>query len=128
MGIRTEETSLESTFKELPSLEGKTGQEVGTEYQNLIRDIERIRPMQTRFEGEESAVEALMRDGKSILDRLSRLSQLAVERAALLICDVRRLNRRLAGNMKITFNPEADHRLLSDTSCPANSTKSAQHV
>ena len=49
-GIAQKEEELEKTFKELPATEGKSGREVGIEFQNLLRDIERIRPKRALIE------------------------------------------------------------------------------
>ncbi|MES0491233.1 MAG: AAA family ATPase, partial [Leptospirales bacterium] len=50
VNIQKEEANLEKKFKELPSLEGKKGMEVGIEYQNLLKEIELIRPQKTAID------------------------------------------------------------------------------
>jgi hypothetical protein len=91
--------------RELPSSEGKSGKEIGVEYQTLVRQIEQIRPKQTLIQGKTKAVEQLMKDRKTVQDRLS---QLRSARAAKLLRQLKRLNKRLLGKIKLTLQPEAD--------------------
>lgn len=104
-GIQHEEAALEVTFKELPACEGKTGKEIGIEFQNLMREIERIRPKQTLIENRKKVVVELERQRKSILDELSGIR---AERSALFERSLKRLNRRLEGKLKLTVKPESD--------------------
>jgi DNA repair ATPase RecN len=103
--IQLEEESLETRFKELPSAEGKSGKEIGVEYQTLVRQIEQIRPKQTLIQDQTKAIEQLMKDRKTIQDRLS---QLRSARAAKLLRQLKRLNKRLSGKIRLTLQPEAD--------------------
>lgn len=104
-GIRQEEAALEKTFKELPALEGKSVKEIGFEFQNLLREIERIRPKQTLIENRKRVVTELDRQRKAILDELSSIR---AERSALFERALKRLNKKLAGKLKLTVKAEAD--------------------
>jgi DNA repair ATPase RecN len=103
--IQQEEAALEKTFKELPALEGKSGKEIGIEFQNLLREIERIRPKVTLIENRGKVVTELNRQRKGILDELSSLR---AERSAQFERTLKSLNKKLSGKLKLTVKPEAD--------------------
>ncbi|MFM8332318.1 MAG: TrlF family AAA-like ATPase [Candidatus Methylumidiphilus sp.] len=104
-GIQQEETALEKTFKELPALEGKSGKEIGIEFQGLLREIERIRPKQTQIETRRKLVVELKQQRQAILDELSSLR---AERSALFERSLKHLNKRLTGKLRLAVKPEAD--------------------
>jgi ABC-type lipoprotein export system ATPase subunit len=105
--IQQKESELENTFKELPALEGKTGKEIGIEFQNLLREIERIRPKQALVQNRRKVVTELNRQRKAVLDELSSLR---AERSAQFEKTLRRLNRRLSGKLKLTVKPESERQ------------------
>lgn len=105
--IQQEERKLEIAFKELPTLEGKTGREIGFEFQNLLREIERIRPMQTLVENRRKVASELILQRKAILDELSSLR---AERSAQFERTLKKLNKRLLGKLKLTVKPEAERQ------------------
>ena len=104
-GIQQEEAALEKTFKELPAFEGKTGREIGIEFQGLLREIERIRPKQTLIENRRKVVTEFNRQRKAILDELSSIR---AERSSLFERSLKSLNKRLSGKLKLTVKPEAE--------------------
>jgi len=104
-GIQRDEVALEKTFKELPTLEGKSGKEIGIEFQDLLREIERIRPKQTLIENRRKVVTELHRQRDAILDELSSFRS---ERSAHFERALKSLNKRLRGKLKLTIKPEAD--------------------
>lgn len=104
-GIVQEETTLEKTFKELPALEGKSGKDCGIEFQNLLKEIERIRPKQTLIENRKKQVAELNQQRKAFLEELSSLRS---ERSAQFARSLKRLNKKLLGKLKLTVEPEAE--------------------
>jgi len=44
--VEKEEAVIEKAFKEIPASQGKTGTQIGLEYQALLKEIEKIRPKQ----------------------------------------------------------------------------------
>lgn len=104
-GIQQEEAALEKTFKELPAFEGKTGKEIGIEFQGLLREIERIRPRQTLIENRRKVVTEFNRQRQAILDELSSIR---AERSSLFERSLKSLNKRLSGKLKLTVKPEAE--------------------
>ncbi|MCI0733908.1 MAG: AAA family ATPase [Methylococcaceae bacterium] len=103
--IQQEEMQLEQTFKELPALEGRTGKAIGYEYQDLLKEIERIRPKMTLIENRRKVVTELNSQRKAILDELSSLR---ANRSAQFEKALKRLNKRLSGKLKLTVIPEAE--------------------
>ena len=103
--IKEEESLLEKTFEELPECEGKSGQEIGIEYQRLAQELERIRPQKNVIQGRKEVVVRLRNQRKSILHELSKLR---ANRSAHFERLVKRLNRRLQGKLRLTVQPEAD--------------------
>jgi ABC-type lipoprotein export system ATPase subunit len=103
--IEGEETILEKTFKELPTCEGKTGREIGVEFQNLIKEIEQIKPKKTLIENRRKIVTELQRVRKLVLDELSSAR---ADRSAYFVKSLKKLNSDLTGKLKLTVKPEAD--------------------
>ncbi len=103
--IQQEELALETTFKELPASEGKTGKEIGLEYQRLLKEIERIRPKKTMIDHRTKVVTELSRQRKAILDDLSSIR---ADRSAQFERSLKKLNKQLSGKLKLTVKPEAD--------------------
>jgi len=107
--LQQEESALEKTFKELPAFEGKSGNEIGIVYQNLLREIERVRPQQTLIQNRRQIVDELNQQRKAMLDDLSSLR---AAHSAQFAKTIKSLNKRLAGKLKLTFNSEADRKAL----------------
>ncbi|GMA51334.1 hypothetical protein GCM10025857_26910 [Alicyclobacillus contaminans] len=96
--IQKNESTLEDTFKELPSSEGKSGKEIGIEFQNLVKEIERIRPKRALIENQTKIIADLKAERKTINENLSKLRS---ERAAQITRELKRLNKRLLGKLKL---------------------------
>ena len=47
--IENEETNLSKAFKEIPSFEGRSGNEIGVQFQALLKEIERIGPKEAQL-------------------------------------------------------------------------------
>lgn len=104
-GISQAEEGLEKTFKELPAAEGKSGREVGLEFQKLLRDIERIRPKKTQIESRKKLLTELSQQRQGILNDLS---QIRSERSARFERSLKKLNRKLRGKMRLMVEPESE--------------------
>lgn len=103
--IQQDELALEKSFKELPASEGKTGKEIGFEFQRLLKEIERIRPKKTMIDNRTKVVTELTRRRKAVLDELSSIR---ADRSAQFERSLKNLNKRLSGKLKLTVKPEAD--------------------
>jgi ABC-type lipoprotein export system ATPase subunit len=109
--IRQEEEILEKTFKDLPSSEGKTGKQLGLEYQTLMKEIERIRPKEVLIESHELLVAELKKQRKSVLNELS---ETRAHRSAHFVRALKKLNKRLAGKLRLAVKPEAERKPVID--------------
>lgn len=115
--INLEDSQLEIAFKEIPSSQGKTGREIGNEYQSLLREIERIRPMQSTQSQRISLLNELLNRRKSLL---AELSEKQAERSAKFQKVLKKLNRRLAGKLKLTIDTEGNREPLLELLKNAN--------
>ena len=109
--IAKEDENLEKTFRELPATEGKTGRQVGIEFQTLLKDVEHIRPKKALIETSKKLLAELARQRQSILNNLSEIRS---ERAARLERALKKLSRKLRGKMRLTVDPEADRQPVVD--------------
>lgn len=109
--IKDEEEKLARAFSEIPSYEGKTGREIGTEYQKLLREIERVRPQQSLLKNRKAVVLELKKKRK---DLLAELSEVRSQRSAQLQRALKRLNKKLEGKLKLSVLPEANRQPLLD--------------
>ena len=105
------ETGLEKEFAKLPAVAGKDGKEIGRAYQRLLREIEQIRPSQTRLKTVDVLVGELEQTRRNLLGEISdiRSARTAAKQAA-----VKRLNKRLAGKLRISIVPDGLHEPLRE--------------
>jgi len=108
-GIKSEELDLEKAFKNIPSSQGKSGQEIGMEYQKLLQKIERIKPKQVTLEQRKKVITELERERKKLL---AELSEAQANRSAKLQKAVKHLNKKLSGKLKLTIGIEGDREPL----------------
>lgn len=104
-GLAEEEVKLEKTFKEIPAFEGKSGREIGIAFQNLLKDIEKIRPKQAHVENRKLYLAELQQQRSSILAELSAARS---DRSAHLARSLKRLNNKLDGKLRLNVAAEAD--------------------
>jgi len=109
--IRQEEEKLASAFSEIPSYEGKSGREIGTEFQKLLQEIERIRPKESLSKNRKAVVDELKKRRK---DLSAELSEVRSERSTHLQRALRRLNRKLEDKLRLSVLPEANRQPLFD--------------
>ena len=109
VAIKDEEDALEKTFKELPSCEGRSGKEIGLQFQKLMQDIERIRPKEALLTNRKGVVNGLLKNRKSLLDELSSIR---ADRSSYAERALKTLNKKLAGKLKLTIAPEANRTPL----------------
>ena len=107
--MEREELSLEKTFKELPSSEGKSGRDIGLEFQRLLTEIEKIKPKSTLAENQEKLVDELRGKRRAIL---SDLSEQRAARSAHFERSLKKIKKKLKGQLKLTVLPEADRTPL----------------
>lgn len=115
-GIATEEQILEKAFKDIPSSQGKTGRQIGSEYQNLLKQIEQIKPMQAAMQTRQAQIDGLYLQRKNLLLELNDARKF---RSSAMLLSVKRLNRKLENKVRVTLKPEADRQGFVDflTAC-----------
>lgn len=103
--IQGHEEELEKALRTLPAAAGKSGQEVGADYQRLMGEIENIKPMRAKLSKHEEQGYALKQDRR---DLLAELSDLRGQRIQALQKAAKHLSRRLEGKLKVQIVPEAN--------------------
>ncbi len=108
---RTAEDALEKEFAKLPAVAGKDGAAVGRTYQTLQRQIETIRPYEARVATTDRLVSELEQERRNLLGELSDVRN---SRTRILEREIKRLNRKLAGKLRITLQPGRNRKALKD--------------
>lgn len=103
------EAELEKALRSLPSMAGKSGQEVGVAYQRLMQDIERIKPLAARIETQEKLLASQRQERRNLL---AQLSDLRSQHIQALQGAAKKLNRRLEGKLKVEVVADADRTPL----------------
>ena len=90
---------------------GKDGKEIGRAYQRLLREIEKVRPSQTRLKTVDALVNELEQGRRNLLGEISdiRSARTAAKQKA-----VKGLNKRLAGKLRISIVPDGLHQPLRE--------------
>ena len=102
---------LDKDFAELPATAGKTGREVGLAYRDLLREIERIKPARSQLQTVDALVGELEQKRRNLLGEISDLRS---ARTAAKQDAVKKLNKRLAGKLRITVVPNGLRRPLHE--------------
>lgn len=103
------EAELEKALRSLPSMAGKSGQEVGVAYQRLMQDIERIKPLAARIDTYDKLLESQQQERRNLL---AELSDLRSQHIKALQGAAKRLSKRLQGKLKVEVIAEADRTPL----------------
>ena len=109
--LAASEIQLEKDFAKLPAVAGKDGKEIGRAYQRLLREIEQVRPSQTRLKSVDALVKELEQARRNLLGEISdtRSARTAAKQKA-----VKDLNKRLAGKLRMTIVPDGLRRPLHE--------------
>tara|TARA_R110001592_G_scaffold221139_2_gene475834 strand:+ start:41827 stop:44496 length:2670 start_codon:yes stop_codon:yes gene_type:complete len=107
--ISHEEQLLESAFKDIPASQGKTGRQIGAEYQTLLKQIEQIRPKQTALQSRQKQIDELYNQRKKLL---LELDQQTSARSSAMQKSVKRLNRKLDQKVRLNLKPEDNRQVL----------------
>ncbi|NYT60764.1 AAA family ATPase [Alcaligenaceae bacterium] len=105
------EAELEKALRSLPSTAGKSGQEVGTAYQRLLRDIELIKPLNARVATYETLLSSQQQERRNLLAEMSDLRDQHIQ---ALVQAAKTLSRKLSGKMKVEVVAEADRTPLKN--------------
>lgn len=107
--IESEEILLAKAFGEIPSCEGRSGNEIGIQFQSLLKEIEHIRPKEALLKTRQTRLGELQRVRASLL---AEMSEARADRSAILQQALKKLNKKLQGKLKLTLAPEANRRPL----------------
>lgn len=101
--LQAEDEELKEQFAKLPGIAGRTGKEIGHEYQRIVKEIERVRPAHSHLATVKDLVANLKHDRRNLL---GEISDLRGERTRAKQKTVKQLNERLAGKLRIELRPE----------------------
>lgn len=103
--IENDEDNLAEAFKDIPECEGRSGKDIGVQFQRLLKEIERIRPKEALLKNRQSKIAELKRIRSSLL---AELSENRAERSAQIQRGLKRLNKKLQKKLKLTAIAEAE--------------------
>jgi len=109
--IDEEETELAKAFKDIPDFQGRTGRDIGQRFKELLQEIARIHPQEAVLTSKRTQIEELRKQRNKILAELAKVRS---ERTQVDARSVKRLNRKLEGNMKISLNTETNRQPLTE--------------
>ncbi|MCA6219814.1 TrlF family AAA-like ATPase [Photorhabdus antumapuensis] len=107
--LHAEEQQLENAFKDIPTSQGKTGRQIGAEYQTLLKQIEQIRPKETALQNRQTQLNELYSQRKKLL---LELDQQTSARASAMQKSVKRLTRKLDQKVRLSLNSEGNRQEL----------------
>lgn len=107
--ITVEEQALENAFKEIPASQGKTGRQIGAEYQTLLKQIEQIRPKQTALQNRRVQIDELYSQRQKLL---LELTQETSARSSAMQHSVKRLNRKLDQKVRLKLRSEGNRQVF----------------
>jgi len=87
----------------LTPVEGLTGKQIGEQYRDLIKNIERLKPKRAELVNEQGKLDKEIATRKALL---AELSEKKTNRATAFEKGVKRLNRKLKGNIKVNYSAE----------------------
>jgi ABC-type dipeptide/oligopeptide/nickel transport system ATPase component len=109
--LDAESATLEMVFASLPAFAGKPGRDVGRAYQELLRDIETIRPSEARVSTIDKLLHELESQRRNLLDELSQLRD---RRTDELRKAAKKLNHKLDGKLRLNLKVGAQRKALKE--------------
>lgn len=109
--LDAESAALEKVFASLPAFAGRPGRDVGRAYQELLREIEAIRPSETRLITIDRLLVELESQRGSLLDGFHRLRD---QRSDELRKAVKKLNQKLDGKLRLNVKFGAQRKSLKE--------------
>lgn len=109
--LQRSEEMLIAEFAKLPSVAGRTGRQVGQEYQKLLRAMEEVKPERAKLRSSKELVAHLNQKRRNLLGEISDLRS---ERTLVKQKAVKKLSKRLKGMLRITLKADSLRRNLLD--------------
>jgi hypothetical protein len=107
--VAKDEETLEKEFSRIPAFEGRSGREIGSAYQQVLKDIERIQPLKSSRDTRQKLVDELRKERANLLADLSTATG---DAAAEIDAEVKSLRRKLTGKLKLDVDHAADRGTL----------------
>ena len=101
--LEDSEADLEKDFANIPTVAGKDGKAIGRTYQQLLRQIEEIRPVKSKTKSMDSLVAELEQNRRNILGEISDMRS---EKTQSKQRAIKELNKKLKGKVKVTLVPD----------------------
>lgn len=109
--VTADEEAIEKEFAKIPAFEGRSGREIGSAYQQVLKDIEQIRPLKAGRDTRQKLVDELRKERENLL---ASLSTSVAEMAAEIDRELKVLRKKLAGKLKPSVDHAANRRALKD--------------
>ncbi len=109
--IGDEEAKLAMAFRDIPDFQGRSGRDIGQRFKDLLQEIERIRPQEAIIANRQAQIVELNRQRSAILAELAQVRSARTQADAQA---VKKLNKKLVGNMRISLNTETNREPLTD--------------
>lgn len=103
------EAEIDTAVAALPDMAGKKGREIGTAYKLLTKEIERVKPLDTKLATLAAARTKLEQERSELLGQLSESRS---QRSAALRKAVAALNKSLKGKLKVDLKIDGDRGRL----------------
>jgi ABC-type cobalamin/Fe3+-siderophores transport system ATPase subunit len=101
--VEKQEDSITKEFKKLAPVEGLTGKQIGEGYRDLIKNIERLKPKRADLIAEKDKLDKEIAKRQALL---AEFSEKKTNRATAFEKGVKKLNKKLKGNIKVNYSAE----------------------
>tara|TARA_R110002072_G_C7971842_1_gene534872 strand:+ start:5809 stop:8127 length:2319 start_codon:yes stop_codon:yes gene_type:complete len=109
--IHKRQVNIESKFKEIPAMNGKSGKEIGRLYQELQKNVEQLKSKNLELIDNKKKLENLTEDRRRLM---STLSSQKVNIRSSITKGIKKINRKLEGKLRVTINAETNRASLID--------------
>lgn len=110
-GLQTEEEKFHKSIQNLPTSKGKSAIQLSGEYQKVSAAIAKLKPLSAQKIQQETRRVALLQARETLLENLQKARGI---RWTELGQAVKKLNRRLEGQIRVSFEPGRNRKPLKD--------------
>jgi len=109
--VQEHEAAIEKEFKKIDPVEGKTGKQIGQEYSQLVKDIAQLKSSRSKLSATQGQLSKFEAERKKHLSSLSEKMSL---RSSKFEKGVKKLNKKLNGNIRVNYTAEGNRKSLID--------------
>jgi len=109
--VQEHELAIEKEFKKINPVEGKSGKQIGQEYSQLVKDVAQLKPSRSKLS---EAQEKLSKHEAERKKHLTSLSEKMSIRSSKFEKGVKKLNKKLNGNIRVNYTAEGNRKSLID--------------